>query len=154
MKRFVRVFSLIMCALLCWMPYSVRNIIGKAEMFEGKAECVIEAESGRILYESHGDLRLPMASTTKILTAITVLEIAEDLHEHITITPESVEIDPLRSQHLRTRIVRKRCSRVNFRSPFRHDSVSGRLPYLGGCSKRYNGHDCRQEISFHVYKEN
>ena len=93
MKRFVRVFSLIMCAFLCWMPYSVRNIIGKAEMFEGKAECVIEAESGRILYESHGDLRLPMASTTKILTAITVLEIAEDLHEHITITSESVGIE-------------------------------------------------------------
>ena len=41
---------------------------------EGKAECVMEVNSRRILYASNEDLRLPMASTTKILTAITVLE--------------------------------------------------------------------------------
>ena len=46
------------------MPYSLRKVSGKAEIAESKAECVIELNTGRILYESHGDLRLPMASTT------------------------------------------------------------------------------------------
>ncbi len=53
-----------------------------------KAECVMEMDSHRILYESHGDTRLPMASTTKIVTAITVLSLCKNLQEEITV-PES-----------------------------------------------------------------
>ncbi len=40
----------------------------------GKACAVIEVNSGKILYEKNADARLPMASTTKIATAITVIE--------------------------------------------------------------------------------
>ncbi len=43
------------------------------------AECVMEADSRRILYQSHGDVRLPMASTTKIATAIAVLQSNRDI---------------------------------------------------------------------------
>ena len=60
---------------------------------EGKAECVMEMSSRRILYESNGDTRLPMASTTKIVTAITVLEICEDLQSEIIIPNEAVGIE-------------------------------------------------------------
>ena len=35
---------------------------------------VVEAESGRVLYASNADAQLPMASTTKIMTALVVLE--------------------------------------------------------------------------------
>ncbi len=55
-----------------------------------KAECVIELESRRILYEAHGDVRLPMASTTKIATAITVLSLCEDVGAEFPI-PEQAE---------------------------------------------------------------
>ena len=41
----------------------------------GFAECVMEQNSRRVLYENNGDTRLPMASTTKVATAITVLEV-------------------------------------------------------------------------------
>lgn len=68
--------------------------MSKAEVWaEGKAECVMELNTRRILYESHGDMRLPMASTTKILTAITVLEHCQNLQESISIPPEAVGIE-------------------------------------------------------------
>ncbi len=41
---------------------------------QSKGECVIEVNSGRILYSSNSNDKLPMASTTKILTALTVIE--------------------------------------------------------------------------------
>lgn len=66
----------------------------KAETYAmGKAECVMELNSRRILYESCGDIRLPMASTTKILTAATVLEMCDDLQEQIRIPPEAVGVE-------------------------------------------------------------
>ena len=75
--------------LSSYITFSVKvNKIAKADT-ESRAECVIEAESRRIVYESHGDKRLPMASTTKILTALTVLETCEDLQEKVTIPKQA-----------------------------------------------------------------
>ncbi len=62
----------------------------KADVPPAQAECVVELHSRRILYQSNGDLRLPMASTTKILTAITVLENCRDLQQKIVI-PKAAE---------------------------------------------------------------
>ena len=39
-----------------------------------KAAILIEADSGRVLYEQNADERLPMASTTKIMTALIAVE--------------------------------------------------------------------------------
>ena len=41
---------------------------------QSKGECVIEVNSGRIIYSNNSNDKLPMASTTKILTALTVIE--------------------------------------------------------------------------------
>ncbi len=41
---------------------------------EAKAECVVEVSSKRILHECNAETDLPMASTTKILTAILVID--------------------------------------------------------------------------------
>lgn len=57
------------------------------------AECVMEAKSRRILYEKGGDLRLPMASTTKIATALTVLNTCNDIQEKILIPREAEGIE-------------------------------------------------------------
>jgi len=51
-----------------------------------KSAILIDASSGRIIYEKNAELRLPMASTTKIMTALVALEEGD---------PEAtVEIDP------------------------------------------------------------
>ncbi len=60
---------------------------------EGKAECVMEMNSRRILYAANEDIRLPMASTTKIATAITVLENCENLDEKFPIPNEAQGIE-------------------------------------------------------------
>ena len=57
------------------------------------AECVMERNSRRILYEWRGDIRLPMASTTKIATAITVLEDCQNIKEAFGIPSEAVGIE-------------------------------------------------------------
>ena len=72
---------------------SIKNCSAKQEWTEGKAECVMELHSRRILYESNGDMRLPMASTTKILTAITVLEHCQDIAKAIEIPSQAVGVE-------------------------------------------------------------
>lgn len=65
----------------------------KSGVQEGKAECVMEINSRRVLYESNGDTRLPMASTTKIVTAITILEISENLAKEVIIPKEAEGVE-------------------------------------------------------------
>ena len=57
------------------------------------AECVMELDQRRILYESHGDVRLPMASTTKIVTALSVIESGIDLDKLISVPDSAVGIE-------------------------------------------------------------
>ncbi len=78
-------------AVLSCFSLSKRQASAKGEV--SKAECVMEVNSRRVLYQSHGDLRLPMASTTKILTAATVLELADDLQAEIVIPPEAEGVE-------------------------------------------------------------
>jgi D-alanyl-D-alanine carboxypeptidase (penicillin-binding protein 5/6) len=50
-----------------------------------KAALLLDAENNRVLYEEHGYDKLPMASTTKIMTCIIALENA-DLNDIVTVS--------------------------------------------------------------------
>ena len=86
-KRAV-VLSVALFAALGWLP--VKRTTAEGRFALSKAECVMEMHSRRVLYEWKGDLRLPMASTTKIVTCATVLQDCKNLQEEITI-PEEAE---------------------------------------------------------------
>ena len=58
-----------------------------------KAMCVIEKDSGRILYSKNENEQLPMASTTKIITAITVLQNCNNLDEYITVDDSAIGVE-------------------------------------------------------------
>jgi D-alanyl-D-alanine carboxypeptidase (penicillin-binding protein 5/6) len=73
------------------LPAPFQTFSAAEEMAEG--ECVIDVESRRILYENNGEKRLPMASTTNILTAITVIERIDDLDKEYIIPKEAVGIE-------------------------------------------------------------
>lgn len=59
----------------------------------GKAMCVIEKDSKRIIYSKNLDTKLPMASTTKVVTAITVLEHCKDLNEYIQVDDCAIGVE-------------------------------------------------------------
>jgi D-alanyl-D-alanine carboxypeptidase (penicillin-binding protein 5/6) len=54
----------------------------------------MDAATGRILYQKDADLRLPPASTTKIMTAILTLESGRKLSETLTVSKEATRVPP------------------------------------------------------------
>lgn len=58
-----------------------------------KAMCVVEQTSGRVLAGENESKILPMASTTKIMTAIVVIENTSDLEKVVTVPDEAVGIE-------------------------------------------------------------
>ena len=53
-----------------------------------RAACVMEMETGRVLFEYNMHARLPMASTTKVMTALLALE-RGDLSSPVTCSPDA-----------------------------------------------------------------
>lgn len=71
------------CAKVCALP----------DASSAKAMCVIEQTTGRVLFGKNEHLQLPMASTTKIFTALTVLENCNNLQEKVHIDDRAVGIE-------------------------------------------------------------
>lgn len=67
-----------------FMVYAERNI--------GCSEIVIERDSGRVLYENNADDKKFMASTTKILTALTVINNC-DVNEEVVVDASTVGVE-------------------------------------------------------------
>lgn len=54
----------------------------------------MDASTGRILYQKEADLRLPPASTTKVMTAILTLESGRKLSDSLSVTKEATRMPP------------------------------------------------------------
>ena len=54
---------------------------------------VFDANSGRVFYEKNANQKLPMASTTKIVTAITVIDNCDDLDKKVIIDKRAVGVE-------------------------------------------------------------
>ncbi len=61
-------------------------------MVSAQSAIVLDIKTGRVLYEKNIDQQLPMASTTKILTALVAIENG-DLEELVKITGETTNIE-------------------------------------------------------------
>jgi len=62
--------------------------IVSAEEIKSRAAVVMDAETGRILYAKNPDLRLMPASTTKLMTALVVVE-RTNLHDVVTVSKKA-----------------------------------------------------------------
>ena len=87
---FVLSFSLLFTFLPCISIFS--PVSARAQRISA-AECVMEVDSRRILYQEHGDIRLPMASTTKIATAISVIDSGIDVETSVSIPHNAVGVE-------------------------------------------------------------
>jgi len=54
----------------------------------------MDATTGRILFQKDADLRLPPASTTKVMTAILALESGRKLNEKLTVSKDATRVPP------------------------------------------------------------
>lgn len=84
----VRRFRVLLLVLLLLLPGRVRAA-GQGERITAKAWAVVEATSGRLLLGENEHERRPMASTTKIMTALLVLETGEDMDALVEVSPEA-----------------------------------------------------------------
>ena len=69
-----------LCLLLCIVP-----AVAEAVEVSATAAVLLDADTGQVLYEKNGDERMLIASTTKIMTALVVLEQASP-DDTITVT--------------------------------------------------------------------
>ena len=91
----------LLCMLLAILMLSASYIYPKTvQCFEvqgvdlsAKSAVVIEQNTGRVLLEKNKDVRLPMASTTKIMTALVALENTSNLDEVFATDNRSVGIE-------------------------------------------------------------
>ena len=81
-KRLFTLFSFIICAFI--FSFSAYAIDVSA-----KGAVLIECDSNDIVYSKNANMRLPMASTTKIMTALVAIENCDDLEKIIKIPSPS-----------------------------------------------------------------
>src|SRR5574337_1549592 len=62
---------------------SVAGSFSPDEDLTARAAVLMDAATGRILYQKDADLRLPPASTTKVVTAVLALESNKNLKESL-----------------------------------------------------------------------
>ena len=84
MKRVVCFVS-----VFCIFAFSLST---KAISTSAKASILINADTGEVIYSQNQNEKLPMASTTKIMTALILCE-EGNMEKEITVTPEMVRVE-------------------------------------------------------------
>lgn len=74
-------------ALVVLLPFNVSAVSTSA-----KAAILINGDTGEVIFEQNADERLPMASTTKIMTALLLCE-SGDLKREICVTAEMLRVE-------------------------------------------------------------
>lgn len=82
-----RIICIILCFVLLCIPISVSAIGTSA-----KAAVLINGDTGEVIYEQNANERLPMASTTKIMTALLLCEYG-NFEKEITVTAEMLRVE-------------------------------------------------------------
>ena len=91
--NFLAVFAILVLSAVPFGVYADEGLKIQECATSAKAMCVIEQSSGRVLFGKNIHKKLAMASTTKIFTAITVLENCDDLEEKVFVDDRAVGIE-------------------------------------------------------------
>lgn len=84
MKRLVSVLVL----LCCGMSVSLADSLHEHLKLASVSALAMDAQSGELLFEKHANLRMPIASITKVMTAMVVLDGGQSLREKIRFTEQ------------------------------------------------------------------
>lgn len=89
MKLYKKIAALFFCTLFLVLFLPAGKVLRANAATASTGECVVEVSSRRFLSELGADKRLPMASTTKIMTALVVL--GEDNIDEVVTVPKKAE---------------------------------------------------------------
>lgn len=94
MKKFrLRNIAMLACTVFCVCTFSTTAFADNGEVQVSSASCVlIEAQSGRIVYEKNAFEKRPMASTTKIMSTLIALE-QKNLDGYFTVDNEAIRVE-------------------------------------------------------------
>lgn len=92
MKKLCSVFAAILIALGVIPFRSGLVCCAKEPEISAKAAVLISADTGEIIYEHNSSKKLPMASTTKIMTALLCLE-SGGLYEEFVVDSEAIKVE-------------------------------------------------------------
>ncbi len=85
-----RVILLFLCAL--FLPWNTVYAAEKPHSISAGSAIVMDANTGLVLFEKNADVKRSMASTTKIMTTLLLLE-QGNLQEQITVTEDMVQVE-------------------------------------------------------------
>lgn len=93
-----KTLAFLVLAVIAAVIFTVTSVAGKASaetVYTGSAECmiVLERDTERVLNEKNADKKRPMASTTKIATAITVIDNVTDLDKIVRVPAAAVGVE-------------------------------------------------------------
>jgi D-alanyl-D-alanine carboxypeptidase/D-alanyl-D-alanine carboxypeptidase (penicillin-binding protein 5/6) len=88
-----KVISVLLAALTAAAFPCLAEAQTAAPSVSARSAVVISAADGRVLYEKNSHKRLPIASTTKIMTALLTLEAASREDKTVLIIPEMVRVE-------------------------------------------------------------
>lgn len=80
--------AMLLCSIFLWSATTIKTHAQNS----AKAAITIEAQTGISLYEKNADEQLPMASTTKIMTALVALENA-DINQTFTVSETACKVE-------------------------------------------------------------
>lgn len=89
---FLPVFCILLCFVFLFTSFCGNVFCASAMSSSARGCVVIETTTGRKLFAQNEDKKMPMASTTKIMTAITAIENCNDLDEKFEISTKAVGI--------------------------------------------------------------
>lgn len=90
MQKIITAVCLILAFIFVFpLPVGALN----APSVSAKSAILIEAESGKVLFGKSSEIQLPMASTTKIMTAIVAIEACDDLNMTVKIDKRAVGVE-------------------------------------------------------------
>ena len=88
-----RLLIFIFCMALCLLILPTKVNVYASTSTSAKGMVVLEGNTNTILYENNCHEKLPMASTTKLVTAILAIESCENLDEKFVVSDKAVGIE-------------------------------------------------------------
>jgi len=98
-KITIQNFKIFLSFVFCILHFAFSSSV-YADEISSKAAVVMEASTGRVLFAKNPNLKLPPASTTKLVTAMVVLDRAE-MSDAVTISEAAANVPSLKETKLR-----------------------------------------------------